>query len=641
MEGKQLTETILKNIKKKSVLYAELTDRNAMGQPGIARIYTIVGKKLTLYVLDVNNTKSEAKNALFDKFFDILMAMAKDNLVIFQKAGFGNFAWKRVETHFARNDKNHSFTFKNSGVTFEIEVSNAGLYQAVAPRFADRDLDYPTLIKHREKINKKIKTIDELALYNMYMEIIKNSDAGLPLHEFTVDDYWITIKYLRWKNFEDFNISEQDRISGIENVARYRLLFAENQIGWKKVDEIFTEFIKSNKGNLLEVLDKYLFEPIENYFSKVDFVNANLDDPFGTGKGSIIHYCMYPLILNIPAKTNIDIIEKIASMESQEIVTNAVAIEYFFANFILGEDRIPYTIILPAAFNVIEKMPSDGDPDKHLDYLIWLASDIVNNAWRSLEETDKAQEKFRAQVYKLFWGRFGSDWPIIHFNEFKFDSEVAQNIYAHSLGWLMSVTDIDTRNAKIRDFFNRIIKEELYPNKFIFNRAIAVALRDYEARERFEKLITIYKPAALPDILSYPENIDEAKCLLDELFNPNGRMTGLDRVRMFEQLLINPNSIGVGEYILNYINDNFDKFVEILTNDSVKENISPNEVITSIVTAIAKGITEENEFTPFKAISKKALDIGVSGTILEAAAKYARKNRQNILFQRSALQKIY
>lgn len=641
MEGKQLTETILRNMKKKSVIYAELVDRNAIGQPGIAKIYTLVGGKLNYHFLDVNNVKNEAKNALFDKFFEVLMAMSKDGLMIFEKAGFGNYAWKRVETHFVRNDKNHSFTFKEKGKSFEIETSNAGLYQAVAPKFADRDLDYPTLVKHRAKIVQKFKTNDELALYNMYAEAVRLSDAGLPAREFTVDDYWITIKYLRWKNFEDFNLSEEDRISGIEDVARYRLLFASNQVGWQKIDEIFTKFVKSNKVNLLEVLNEYLFEPIENSFAKVDYTNANLDDPFGNGKGSIVQYCMYPLLLNILPKVNLDIIEKITKMTEDELSDNAVPLEYFLANFILGEERFPYTIILPAVFHIVEKMPSDGEPRKHLDFLFWLASDIINSAWKSLEETDEAQSKFRDQVYKIYYGRFGSTWPIIHYGEFKFNSDTQQNIYNHALGWLMSVTDIDARNSKIRDYFDLVIKDDLYPNKFIFNRALAVALREYKPEEKLERIIKIYKPTALPDVLSYPENVDEAKCLLDELFNPNGSMTGMVRIRMFEQLLINPNSIGVGEFILNYINDHFDKFIELLATDAVNENISSDEVVTSIITAIAKGITEENEFTPYKAIVKKALDININGKILEAAMKYARKHRQDILFQRSALQKIF
>ena len=244
-------------------------------------------------------------------------------------------------------------------------------------------------------------------------------------------------------------------------------------------------------------------------------------------------------------------------------------------------------------------------------------------------------------VYEAFWPRFGSLWPIENYLHFKFESEMEQNIYDEALGWLMSIDDIDTRNKEIRDYLDRVIKNNEYPARSVFRRATTIALRENTPEEKYEKIINLYKPEAYPDVLHYPESVEEAKCLLDDLFNPNGHITNLNRIRMFEQLLINPNSIGVGEYILNYIKDNFDKFVEILTNDSVNANLGVNEVITSIVTAIAKGITEENELAPYKAICKKALDCNVDGKILDAASTYARNHRKEILFQRSALQKYF
>jgi hypothetical protein len=129
--------------------------------------------------------------------------------------------------------------------------------------------------------------------------------------------------------------------------------------------------------------------------------------------------------------------------------------------------------------------------------------------------------------------------------------------------------------------------------------------------------------------------------LLEELFNPNGRITGINRIATFEQLFINPNSIGVGEYLLTYIKDHFDKFVEVMTTDSVNAKEDTKDVVTSIVTAIAKGISEENELSPYKSICKKALDFGVDGKILEAASAYAKSRRKDYLFQRSALQKFF
>ena len=643
MEGKPLTETIFKKIHKNSVLYAEMADRGAMGEPGTGKLYTLVNGKLSLYTLKLGNSKKNSNDELFDKLFDVLMSLTKDGILIYENAGYGNFAWRKAGAIFKRGDEDNCFTYKDGDKTFKLESSNSGVYQSASYRFADRGLDYLTVKEYLRKNGRKIKSNDELALVNMYIETIRAADAGLKVHEFTVDDYWIAINYLRWKNYEDFNISESDRIAGIEDVARYRLLFIVNQIGWRKVDEIFLNIVKHNITDIIKEFDKYLFEPIENFFSHTGFTDVTLDDPFGDGPNSILSYCKYPLFLNIPPKVQLDIIERITEMSPADLEKNAVSIEYYFANFALGEQRIPYTIILPAALHVVKTMPSSGNPEKHLDFLFWLACEIINKAWKYLEEKEEAQAKFRDTLFKAFWPRFGSIWPIRNFGKFKFNSETEQNIYNEALGWLMSLKDIDTRNPEIRDYLTDVIKDEhlVTGSKFVTRRAIAVALREYSPEEKFKKILNIYKPEAYPEALSYPENIDEAKCLLEELFNPNGRIAKLNRIRMFEQLLINPNSIGVGEYILNYISDNFDKFVEIMAIDSANEKLDSKEVITSIITAIAKGISEENELAPFKAISKKALDIGIDGKTLENAANYARKNRKDILFQRSALQKIF
>ena len=112
MEGQKLTETIFNKILKKSVVYAEIADRNAMGQPGIARIYTITGSKLNLYYLDIADTKNQADIELFNKVYDVLISLSKDYTLIYDNAGYGTHAWKKVGTHFKRCDEDNSFIYK-------------------------------------------------------------------------------------------------------------------------------------------------------------------------------------------------------------------------------------------------------------------------------------------------------------------------------------------------------------------------------------------------------------------------------------------------------------------------------------------------------------------------------------------------
>ena len=155
MEGKQLTETIFKKINKDAVLYAEMADRGAMGESGTARLYTLTGGKLNLYHLKLNDSKSKSNDELFDRLFNVLSALTRDGFLIYENAGYGNFAWRKAGIHFKGNDEDHSFTYKNGDKTYKIESSNSGLYQSVVYRFANRDLDYKIVNEWLVKNNKK------------------------------------------------------------------------------------------------------------------------------------------------------------------------------------------------------------------------------------------------------------------------------------------------------------------------------------------------------------------------------------------------------------------------------------------------------------------------------------------------------
>ena len=63
--------------------------------------------------------------------------------------------------------------------------------------------------------------------------------------------------------------------------------------------------------------------------------------------------------------------------------------------------------------------------------------------------------------------------------------------------------------------------------------------------------------------------------------------------------------------------------------------------MTSFYTAIAVGITEENEFSPYKQLSNKFREIGVKEIMINHAMDFARKHRRAILFQRSSLQQFF
>ena len=130
---------------------------------------------------------------------------------------------------------------------------------------------------------------------------------------------------------------------------------------------------------------------------------------------------------------------------------------------------------------------------------------------------------------------------------------------------------------------------------------------------------------------------------MNELFrtDPDARITGYARMATFEAIVMTPNTINVGKYILSYIDRNFERFTEIISAEVTNLGSDPSGALTDLFIAMSKGITEENEFPALKSIKAKLLSLGYDAEKLDKAEKYARRHRRTILFQRSALQKFF
>ena len=174
-------------------------------------------------------------------------------------------------------------------------------------------------------------------------------------------------------------------------------------------------------------------------------------------------------------------------------------------------------------------------------------------------------------------------------------------------------------------------------------RAFCYANKGLSSEQEFERILDVIEPQDYCRFLTYPSKMRDAELLMDELFRTDekARITGYARMSTLESLVITPNTIGVGEYILNFINRHFEQFVDIVSHEVEAIKMEPLEALSDLFVAMSKGVSEESEFPPLKSIKEKLLKLGCDKEKLDNAEKYARKHRRTILFQRSAVQKFF
>lgn len=671
MKQQKLTTDIIKSLKPSKILYAEFAEGGAMGAAGTARIYYLDGDKLSFYLVSTIPKESDEDLDTYSAAYKLLRRLSGKGKLTEAYAGFGNYAWKNPKCHFKRNDSKCIFIYDKH----EIIPSCNGVYFAVAAKFGERRASTDALKKHYEKIKSSLSDAEAL-FYEVYIETCEEIDAK-GHYTISIDDYWSALRYIDFVNKEYFNINNADLRDGFKAIQKYRLRYAAETCGWDKLDEFFSKYIQKTSPDLFEELKAYTEDNLGNGFETI--IRRESDrTKLEPAIDNVAELFYYPFIVDFKQDTRETIINKILEMDPSSLRANSESIAYFFANFIYNEDIWPYTEVLPAAIHVIKNLPFDDDNNTDTPALFWLAGDIIDRAWRYIEENKTTQEKYQSLVYDTYWPRIGEIWPIVHYDTFEFKKEATTRMFNDTLGFVMSVKDIAKRNESIGDYFNFLIANNVHhPCESVASRVFALSLENKTSKEALETILETINPQFYDRFLHYPETTEDAKYLLEELFRTDdgARITGINRFAVIESLLLTPNSIGVGEYILKYLNDHFDDYVKILTTDSENEGVDINDVITTLFTAISSGASEENEFPYIKLLATKTKKFlsgdtsetnddgknGAKDTIkdtkdpsetnplnnlyyinqIDYALKLARKHRRTILFQRSALQKLF
>ena len=640
MKEIEITREILKNLKPQEVLYAEFAEGGAMGACGTARIYTLEDGKLKFYLingmLDNERTKIYAET---NKFLDKL----KDKGILeFNYAGFGNYGYKKAGAEFERDDDAKAFVYRESGKKYLIPASCAGVYAHLVAKFAKREVEIEEIRDYLEKNRFKFRG-EEACFFDEYMLQLMRTDMGEDWFDMTAMNYYNAVLFLRHLSGEDYILSDYEIAQCMRALYKYRLKYVVEKVGWNKLNKIIVQLVKDERLDLFPAIEKVLGESIDRIYEPLETVKAERASFKMSDADNIELLFNRPALVEFPKAVHSKLLKEIFERPGNMLNPDGRMVAYYFANYLLNEDKLSLADALPAVMHVIEVMPDDDFNQTHTDELYWLCGQIVDQAWRYLEEDEEVQKKYRQVVYEIYWPRVGSLWPILNRDKFEFKKEATAKIMDDAVSFAMSVDEITELNPEVKAFLDAHANQIGYKAGALGRRAFTYTLRGLSEEAEFERILEVIEPDDYDSFLSYPKTIESADLLLQELFRTdNGaRITGHARMAVLEALVLRPNTIGVGEHVLGYLDKNFDQMVSIVSSEVIRLGVEPEPALTDLFVAMSKGVTEENEFPALKSIKEKLLKLGCDALTLTNAEKYARRHRRTILFQRSALQKFF
>lgn len=640
MKTIEITGEILKKLKPREVLYAEFAESGAMGACGTARIYTLEDGKLKFYLVDGMTDNEKMKIYVeTNKFLDKL----KDEGVLeFEYAGFGNYGYKKAGIEFSRDDDTGSFVYRGGGKKYAIPASCAGVYAHLVAKFAKRELEIDEIRDYLETNRYKFRG-EETCFFDEYVLQLMRTDMGEDWFDMTAMDYYNAVQYLRHLSGENYILDNYEIALCMRSLYKYRLKYIVEKLGWNKLNKIFVQFVKNERLDLFPSIEKELGESIDRIYEPLETIKTEQASFNVSDANNMEKLFNRPVLVEFPKAVHSKLLKEIFERPGNTFNPDGKMVAYYFANYLLNEDKLSLADALPAVMHVIEVMPDDDFNHTHTDELYWLCGQIVDQAWRYLEEDEKVQKKYRQIVYEIYWPRVGSLWPILNRDKFEFKKEATAKIMEDAVSFAMSVDEIPELNTEVKEFLDAHANHIGYKAGPLGRRAFLYTLRGLSEEAEFEQILETVEPDDYDSFLSYPTTIKSADLLLQELFRTDkgARIKGHARMAVLEALVLRPNTIGVGEHVLGYLDKNFEQLVSIVSSEVAKLGYEPVPALTDLFVAMSKGVTEENEFPALKSIKDKLLKLGCDALTLSNAEKYARRHRRTILFQRSALQKFF
>ncbi len=603
-----LTREVVEKTELEDILYAEISSAGAMGDCGSARLYTKSG-----HFYYVNIMYDDAGNDGYLALDELVSSEKASEYITDCYGGFGNHSYKQKDTVFVRNNAECAFLCAiDDEKAIEIKPSCNGVYDRIAIAFTQGKISAQTL---REWLRYEDKFLpDELHIvryYGQYLEKFENIET-------TLDDYINVLVYARFENGLDSHYDWEDYIDDWRNsLAKYRLryiLYHENAGAYANCLAAM-DIEKVKPGDLFKAVSAALDRDISKLFLNC---KAEQIDHFGLDADTRDNY---PFAVELSKAEHERIVEQILAMNGRELRC-AKSLGFYFANCIFNLDKLELTTVLPAALHVLREMPNEEDL-YYTKRTYWAAADLVNTAWKIIGDPETPQ-RFEQEIYDACWPRIGDLWPVKHAGEYRFvddcgdPNELAEYIFNECLGFMVGLKKLDKFNPELYQYFLKAddSNEQMIRGRTLEERCKKLSCED--ALAEYEKFNADYIGAC------YPNDKQSAEYLFKMLLS--GEDESLDEQVWFDTYS-SSHFVGVGSYLVELANKNFDRIRELLGDDN-----------TIRLFYAACYNAEVDMYEPLKEFGERVSELpNAEKRFIKSALGFAKKTIETTKFQRESL----
>ena len=450
-------------------------------------------------------------------------------------------------------------------------------------------------------------------------------------------------------NHQEFLLNWHTEAECQKALQKYKLQYVLKKLGWNKLNDIFATLTEYDATDVFAKINLALGEKIENVYNKLETrqfsdseMSENLnDDPFTYSHG-FSQLFSEPVLINFTKEEHGKICNDILRQGGSSL--RAGIYGFYFANYLLNEDKFSYVEILPTVAYIIKTLPFDDFNGTHNEDLFYFCGEIIDNCWRYISEEKSVQKHFRDFVYEIYWPRIESLWPIIHRKNINFRDSAGDKMFDDAISFVMALNDIDERNAEIKGYLEKAAKniDDIDYTTPLGRRTLCYSQKDIrKPEEELKAIMKQVRPEDWGSFLAYPETVKEAELLLSEIFDTKKTAKMPDasvRFSVLESLILTFNSDGVGEYILSYLHENFAKLASLVSTEDPENDKS---ILSDFFVAACKGVSEKNELEPLAKLKEDLINYGCAKKKLDFAEKYAKKHQKTISFQRGELTPLF
>lgn len=470
--------------------------------------------------------------------------------------------------------------------------------------------------------------------------------------------------YIKYLDKRVFNLNGEQIENGKYALRVFRLLYLLERLGRNGLEAAMNEYFHPDNftkhiGNFHHFLSGKLDgERIEEIFTTPAEVAAESFKLDEKGIEYLRSLWSKPVVVHFSDKMDVTIIQAILDDTLPADITNL-----YINNYDKILDKKPYSKIYPALKHVATNTE---------DYnTLYMVGDMLNNIWKALPDDDALQARFRKELHEIYWPRVESVWVIKNLQNISFvedpdvisfpQAEGAEHfdtrkaIISDAITWVMCLEDIAELNPEIAEYLRVLDKEPLdhlsesvcqpvwkrvFDDRFGSNS-------NSTARQTFNAILDYCSGDNILR-LAYPDSVEEAEVLLDDIFTGDEiikRCGSRVFLPVLEHLSLNSNKKDIRVYVLQRFVDDFDKLVSILDQYCDDSSLKHSHLI-ALFTASCAGATSIDERSLLESFSKKILSLKVDAvqktkttTYTSNALKAAEQNIKMSEFQQADLAK--